>query len=172
MCHEFKELHNFNKNCTSSDGLQGQCKPCYNTYKKEYRTRRNKLDRERYRTDNQFKLSLLMAGRLNKIIKRGARSQQTAEIIGTSHQNFLDWIEFQFAESMNWRNYGSIWQFDHVIPLSSFDLTNEEELRKAMNWMNIRPCLKLKNAQKHNKIEPWLSVCQEIKARKFLKRQK
>jgi hypothetical protein len=37
-----------------------------------------------------------------------------------------------------------------------------------MNWMNIRPCLKLKNAQKHNKIEPWLSVCQEIKAKKFL----
>jgi hypothetical protein len=154
MCHEFKELHNFNKNCTRNDGLQGQCKPCYNAYKKKYRTRRNKLDRERYRTDNQFKLSQLMVGRLNKIIKRGDRSQQTAEIIGTSHQNFLDWIAFQFAESMNLRNYGSIWQFDHVIPLSSFDLTNEEELKKAMNWMNIRPCLKLKNAQKHIKIEP------------------
>jgi hypothetical protein len=70
-----------------------------------------------------------MVGRLNKIIKRGDRSQLTAELIGIKHQDFIDWIAFQFTENMEWSNYGSIWQFDHVIPLSSFDLTNEEELK-------------------------------------------
>jgi hypothetical protein len=49
----------------------------------------------------------LMRKRLNNMIRQGIRSSRTAEIIGTSHQNFIDWIEFQFTESMNWENYGS-----------------------------------------------------------------
>jgi hypothetical protein len=37
------------------------------------------------------------------MIRQGIRSPRTAEIIGISHQDFLDWIEFQFTESMNWK---------------------------------------------------------------------
>ena len=46
--------------------------------------------------------------------------------------------------------------YDHVLPISSFNLLDEEELYKAMNWMNIRPMLPLKNIKKSNKIDPWL----------------
>jgi hypothetical protein len=109
-----------------------------------------------------------MRQRLNKMIRQGDRSPRTAEIIGTSHQNFIDWIAFQFTESMNWENYGTVWCFEHCCPLSAFDLTDEEQLKKAMNWMNIRPYCKIRNSEKKASIDPWLSVFQQIKAKKFL----
>ena len=58
---------------------------------------------------------------------------------------------------------------DHVLPISSFNLLDEEELHKAMNWINIRPLSPFKNIQKSNKIDPWLYVMQEVKAHYFLK---
>ena len=70
---------------------------------------------------------------------------------------------------MTLQNYGSVWHHDHVLPISSFNLLDEEELHKAMNWINIRPCTPLKNIQKSNKIDPWLYVMQEVKADYFLK---
>jgi hypothetical protein len=41
-----------------------------------------------------------------------------------------------------------VWCFEHCCPLSAFDLTNEEELKKAMHWMNIRPYCKIRNSEK------------------------
>lgn len=37
---------------------------------------------------------------------------------------------------MNWENYGSLWNIDHIIPISSFDLTNVDEQYNAFNWKN------------------------------------
>ena len=65
--------------------------------------------------------------------------------------------------------YGLIWHIDHVLPISSFNLLDEEELHKAMNWINIRPLSPFKNIKKSNKIDPWLYVMQEVKAQYFLK---
>ena len=59
--------------------------------------------------------------------------------------------------------------YDHVLPISSFNLLDEEELYKAMNWINIRPLSPLKNIKKSNKIDPWLYVMQEVKADYFIK---
>ena len=70
---------------------------------------------------------------------------------------------------MTMENYGSVWHHDHVLPISSFNLLDEEELFKAMNWKNIRPLPPLKNIQKSNKIDRWLYVMQEVKADYFIK---
>jgi transposase-like protein len=140
-CHEWKELFNYSRNRTKRDGLQSRCKICKRNYNRQYQPKK-------YRDDIQHRTAQLMRKRLNKMIRQGIRSPRTAEIIGISHQDFLDWIEFQFTESMNWNNYGSVWCFEHCCPLSAFDLTNEEQLKKAMNWMNIRPYCKIRNSEK------------------------
>ena len=67
------------------------------------------------------------------------------------------------------KNYGTIWHIDHVLPLSSFNLLDEEELQKAMTWQNIRPLSPIKNMQKSNKVDQWLYVLQEVKAAYFIK---
>lgn len=43
---------------------------------------------------------------------------------------------------MNWANHGKIWEIDHIIPLSSFDLTIEENIYKAFNYKNTQPLFK------------------------------
>jgi transposase-like protein len=161
ICLEWKELFNYSRNHKARDGLNSQCKTCRRNYQRQYQFKK-------YRDDIQHRTAELMRHRLNKMIRQGDRSSRTAEIIGTSHQNFLYWIAFQFTGDMNWSNYGSVWCFEHVIPLSAFDLTDEEQLKKAMHWMNIRPFCKIKNNEKYTSIDPWLSVLQQIKAKKFL----
>jgi transposase-like protein len=161
ICHEWKELFNYHRDKKARDGARSQCKICKRNYNRQYYPKK-------YRDDVQHRTSERMRQRLNKMIRQGDRSSRTAEIIGTSHQDFLEWIEFQFTESMNWENYGTVWCFEHCYPLSAFNLTNEEELKKAMHWVNIRPFCKIKNNEKKASIDPWLSVLQQIKAKKFL----
>ena len=39
---------------------------------------------------------------------------------------FRNWIELQFDESLNWDNFSTAWQFDHIVPIALFDLREEE----------------------------------------------
>jgi hypothetical protein len=49
-------------------------------------------------------------------------------------------------------NRGSEWHRDHVIPLSHFNLENEEEQLVAFNWRNTMPLSCQENLKKNNKI--------------------
>jgi hypothetical protein len=157
-----ERIIHFFENRTKRDELQSQCKIRHRNYIRQYRPRK-------YHNDIQYQTAKLMRNRLNKMIRQGDRLPRTAEIIGISHQDFLDWIEFQFTEGMNWNNCGTVWCFERCCLLSAFDLTNEEQLKKAMNWRSTRPYCKIRNAEKKASIDPWLSVFQQIKAKKFLK---
>lgn len=59
---------------------------------------------------------------------------------------------------MNWDNYGKptkdkkTWHIEHIIPQSTFDFTNEEEIRKCWALSNIRPLDAIENIRKGNKI--------------------
>jgi hypothetical protein len=86
-------------------------------------------------------------------MKGDKSSKSIKNMVGVPFQYFLDWIEFQFQESMNWENYGSVWDIDHVKPCSSFDLTNDENKNMCFNWKNMRPLLKYANAIKSNKVD-------------------
>lgn len=57
---------------------------------------------------------------------------------GLSIEQFRSWIELQFTPALNWDNFGSAWQFDHIVPLAYFDFSNEEDLILCWNFVNIR----------------------------------
>lgn len=64
--------------------------------------------------------------------------------LGCSIDDFKIKIEKDFTVHpetgvmMTWDNYG-LWEYDHVKPLSSFDLSNEIEQKAACCFLNIRP---------------------------------
>ena len=66
-------------------------------------------------------------------------------------------------------NYGQVWQIDHTLPITSFNLFNEDELRKCFNWRNLRPMYSKKNMSKGDKVDERLCLLQEIKAHYFKK---
>ena len=65
-------------------------------------------------------------------------SQPYSPYFGLGIEEFRKWIEIQFTSELNWDNFGTHWQFDHIIPVAYFDYSLEEDLRLCWNFINIR----------------------------------
>jgi hypothetical protein len=40
---------------------------------------------------------------------------------------------------MNWSNFGSVWDLDHIQPINAFTLKRTEERAMVCHWSNLRP---------------------------------
>ena len=115
-------------------------------YEREYRYNRR-------REDMFFKIKGNMSGRLSDLINKRNLGTTTLELIGCDRETFISHIETQFTEGMTWENYGlKGWHVDHIIPLSSFDLTIEDEVKKACHYTNLQPLWWQDNLEKGNKV--------------------
>ena len=70
---------------------------------------------------------------------------------------------------MTLENYGKIWCLDHTYPLSKTNLSNQNDVYKYTNWINIRPMYIKDNIIKSDKIDNRLYLLQEVKAKYFMK---
>ena len=61
-------------------------------------------------------------------------------------------------------NYGSVWCIDDCLPIGSFNLLDEKEMKKSFNWINLRPMYTKENNSKRAIIDNRLYLMQEIKA--------
>lgn len=78
----------------------------------------------------------------------------TIDTIGCTREELVAHLEKQFRDGMNWDNQGSRWHIDHIQPISKFDLSIEEEAKKANHYTNLRPLLWHENIHKSDK-EDW-----------------
>ena len=54
-----------------------------------------------------------------------------------------------FKPGMGWDNWSYRgWHLDHKKPISYFDLTNKEELQKALHYTNLQPMWGKENQKK------------------------
>ena len=121
-------------------------KDWWRKYEREYRHYRKQ-------EDMFFKIKSNLSSRLSDLIKVRNGGQLTQELLGCSRDKFLQHLESQFTKGMNWENYGlKGWHVDHIIPLSSYDLTNEGEVKKACHFTNLQPLWWFDNLEKGNKI--------------------
>jgi hypothetical protein len=77
-----------------------------------------------------------------------------APYFGIDILNFRKWTELQFDRGLNWENFGSAWQFDHVVPVTFFDFDSDADMRMCWNFINIR----VENIQAEAKSGPKLGV--------------
>ena len=122
-------------------------------------------------SDPTFKLSENLRIRTRKafISQNVSKNNKTFELIGCSQSFLRKWIEFQLYGDMKIENYGVDFVLDHTLPVSSFNLFNENELKKCFNWRNLRPMYNKENRSKSNKVDQRLYLLQEIKAHYFEK---
>ncbi len=86
------------------------------------------------------------------IIERSP-SEAYAPYFGLDIENFRKWIETQFDNDLNWESFGSLWQFDHIMPVTYFDFDKEEELKLCWNFINIRVEKLQLNKNRGNRID-------------------
>lgn len=136
-------------------------------YDKENKHLQRNYEKNRYKTDKNYRLKKILRTRLNKTCKGVRKSTTMLSYLGIEYKLFLIWIEFQFDNTMNWKNYGSYWDIDHVWPCNKFDLTNEKEIFLCFNWRNLQPLKKSINNIKRDKILSDMCLNQIKKCLKF-----
>ena len=104
----------------------------------------------------------IVADRIRTLIRNSLKSansrkinSKTADLLGCSIDFFISYIAGQFQKKMNWKNYGnghSKWNIDHIIPVSSFDLSSEAAQKKAFHFSNCRPMWAIENIKKGAKM--------------------
>jgi hypothetical protein len=90
---------------------------------------------------------------LRRYILQGYGSFVYAPYFGIDAENFRKWIALQFNEEFSWKSFSSNWQFDHIIPVAYFDLTDEEDLKLCWNFTNIRIEKSEMNKNRGNRVD-------------------
>ena len=119
--------------------------------------------RNRYKNNENARLIQNLRTRIYKTLNGKSKSVHAKEILGIDIETYKRWIKYQMTEEMNFNNI----HIDHVKPISSFDISNDNELLEAFNWRNTQPLLKQDNLRKSNKFNEKDYNNQFIKAREF-----
>ena len=108
--------------------------------------------KERSKIDIEFKIMKILRSRFHQAIKHTKKYDSILKLIGCSLNDLKQHLEEQFKPEMSWSNYGKIWEIDHIIPCSSFDLTKLEEQQKCFHYTNTQPLFVSENRSKKDKI--------------------
>ena len=114
--------------------------------KEKFKEKNRLRAHKRYHSNPQVKLANVCRKRLALVLT--SKAEHTTALIGCSWSELQRHLESKFypnpltGEVMSWDNFGknhSKWQIDHIRPLSSFDLTDSDQLKNACNYKNLQP---------------------------------
>lgn len=143
-------------------------------YSKKYRAKPGAREKRReykkkvYLANPQNKIADNYRSRLRIFMIKGTGIKMT-KVLGLDHDQFRNWIEFNFKDDMNWDNYGKRWNLDHITPCLEYDLTVQEELEKCFFWENISPIYCEKNSEKSCKVDSTIINYYKKRAKQFKK---
>lgn len=157
-CFQQEELDRKNKR-----NLLGLCHHCGQTNDRKNKTcctqctqnitiQKRREYHQKYHNDIIFTLKLTIRNRFRKAFRDSIKTGSAIKNLGCTIKHLKEHLETLFYSNMTWDNYGSVWHIDHIIPLSSFDLTKEEEVSKACHYTNLQPLLAIDNLKKSNKL--------------------
>jgi hypothetical protein len=115
------------------------------------RERFNKERREYMASHPQARIAHNLRSRVGAVINGRSKGGRLYLLVGCDMNFLKGYLESFWTEGMDWGNYGrgiGKWSLDHTIPLETFDLTDEEEQKKAFHYTNLRPMWYPENASK------------------------
>lgn len=128
-----------------------KCSKC-STIKPDERFRHNRLMcKDCARDEPMEKLRRTIRSRIFHALE--SKSKHTIEYLGCNSTEYADWL-FNYDERYTIDNRGKEWHIDHVIPLSKFNLEDENEQLIAFNWRNTMPLSATENLSKNCKVIP------------------
>jgi hypothetical protein len=125
---------------------------CYHRNSKKIVQKNYEYARKRRAVDPNYNLTIVLRQRLYRALKGQYKTGSAVSDLGCSIDDFRIYIETRFQPGMTWENHGRTgWHIDHIIPISSFDLSNPEEFKRAVHYTNLQPLWAHENHQKSNK---------------------
>lgn len=144
---ERQEIRNIKQQEIGIDNKK--CKYCL-AIKHKTRFRHNRLKCKDCERDEPIsKLIRNVRGRILSAINR--KNKHTIVYLGCNCSEYLKYMTTYDSE-FNYENHGDVWHIDHVIPISKFNIMDENEQLIAFNWRNTMPLLASENLSKNNKI--------------------
>jgi hypothetical protein len=115
---------------------------------------RQKYNELKNNKDNVYWVKHKLKNGIKRIYRKiaGKKQLRTIELLGCTVLEAKYHIERQFKEGMTWDNHGVVWEIDHIIPLSAFDLTRKDQQMLANHFTNLRPLWKSLNRLKADNI--------------------
>lgn len=115
----------------------------------------NAHERERCATDPAHRLSRRLRNRVYQALHgKASKSDRTRKLIGCDVQFLMGYLEARFKPGMSWKNYGTVWEIDHRIPVSSYDLTDASHQRSCFHYSNLQPLFCGENKRKSDTPPP------------------
>lgn len=145
--------------------INAQCRTWYGENKQYYREYYKKSDgceksRMRYTTNLNHRVAQCLRARINSSLREqhisigNTYSRPSLEkLLGCSIEELKIYLENKFQEGMTWENHGLYgWHIDHILPLASFDLTDDTQLLIASHYTNLQPLWAKDNLSKGNRV--------------------
>lgn len=165
ICKVEKTIDNYIRSYRHRDGWNSKCKECVYSKKKKGLTDYSNYWKDKRKNNKNYSVRCNIRRWMNMCFKK---ERPTCKYIGCSIEFFQMWIEYNFNENMNWDNYGKVWHLDHLIPVSSYDLSVKENQFKCFSWKNYQPLLALENIKKSNTIIEEQIELQQERINEFL----
>ena len=139
-----------NKQKEEEIGFDNKRCSCCNDIKHRTKFRYNRLKcRDCERDDPVEKLKRVIRSRIISALTQ--KNKHTIEYLGCNTSEYLEWLlKNDLGYTLD--NRGKEWHIDHIIPLSHFNLENEEQQLVAFNWRNTVALSAKENLSKNNKI--------------------
>lgn len=123
--------------------------------KRYNRSEKMKEIRHRYMTTNvQAMMKKKLCDIVHKsIINKYRGSMVAMDLLDASIDEARGHLESLFKPGMTWANHKTDgWHIDHIVPCSSFDLTDPIQQKKCFHYTNLQPLWHYENMDKHTKI--------------------
>ena len=176
-CGENKPLTEFRKDRTRKDGLQYVCKSCNRKYyeknreaykerdrkyyeknreaekekkrkyyqenKRAIKARHKKYNKERYANDPEYRTSCLLRKQTRRL--GDFKNTTTLELVGCSPKEF--WLMNGTPSIEELQDL----HIDHVVPMSWFNLSNEDHVKVCNHYLNLQYLSSADNLEKNDK---------------------
>ena len=147
------------------DKIKNYKKQYFQQNKKKINKTRRQYVKNKIKTDVNFRLIRNTRRRIHHALNGGSKSSSTKKNLGIDVDSYRNWVELQFTPEMTWDKI----EIDHVKAICLFDISDDEQLKKAFKWKSTQPLLKHDYQQKGIKFNFLDYQLQFIKAYQFLK---
>lgn len=125
---------------------------------KEAQKKYSQTEKGKERTKRHYKknrTSCCLSAAIRRSLKGNKNGRHWENLTGWTLQQFKKRFAQLLKPEMTWENHGTVWEVDHIKPLSVHNITSIDctDFKRAWKLSNLQPLFKEENRSKQNKLE-------------------